>query len=120
MKAHIRRAVAFVAYRLISDVPGTAIYDYQERRYVHFEGSLSAREVMVFDKDRGCYVIGKPAGGKISLFHFADSSRLALEITGGSFRGFDYTSSRNFTGAVEGRLIRVFDYEDHAHYMFGF
>jgi len=120
MKAHVRRAAAYVAQRLISDASNSAIYDYAGARFSKYGGTCSRDEVMVFDNDRSCYIAGKPAGRRFSLFDFGESSRWTLEINGTSFQGFDYQSSRRFSGIVEGRLIRLFDHEDHAHHTFGF
>ncbi|HUI79011.1 MAG TPA: hypothetical protein VLY24_13890 [Bryobacteraceae bacterium] len=120
MKAHVRRVAAYVAHRLISGSANSAIYDYEEGRYVKFGGSLRLPDVMVLDCDRSCYISGRAAGGKVSLFDFGESSRLTLEFAGDSFQGFDYGTVRPFSGSVRKRLIRVFDYEDYREYRYGF
>ena len=120
MKVQLCRVVAFVAQRLISGLPNDYIYDYQQGRYIKFSGSLSRPELIVYDSDRGCYVHSKASNGKIWLFDFGESTRLTLEVAGDSFRGLDYGSSRQFAGSVRGRLIRIFDYDNAAHYTYGF
>lgn len=107
MDAHRRRAVAYIAGRLITGDEATSIYDYQEQRHNSFSGEVSTQNVNVYDYEEKCFVGGEPN----ALYHYGDSKHIQLTVDGANFSGFDYGSNKHFSGSVDDRAIALYDYE---------
>lgn len=112
MKDHTRRAVAYVAARLVSGQQASSVYDYATGRHVNFSGTVSSTNVNVFDYEQAAHISGSPP----SLFHYGNGAHLRLATQGTTFKGFDYDTGSHFTGRVNGRSVSLFDYETSTHY----
>lgn len=107
MNAHTRRAVAYIAGRVVTASASGAVYDYSEGRYVNFSGDVTAEQANVYDYEQGCYV-----GGQLSsLYHYGNGRHVQLNVDGTQFSGYDYASGRHFNGSVQGNSVTVYDYE---------
>ena len=111
MNAHVRRAVAYIAGRLVTNSDSAAIYDASEGRFVNFSGQVTPQNVNIYDYDERCFIGGTPS----SLFHYGDSQFIQLNINGRQFSGFDFGSAQHFSGSVQARNVTVYDYE-HGNY----
>jgi hypothetical protein len=111
VNAHVRRAVAYIAGRLVSGADSGAVYDYSEGRYVNFSGQVTPQNVNVYDYDEGNFVGGNPA----SLYHYGDGQYIQLNVNGPQFSGYDFGSGQHFSGNVNARNVTVYDYE-HGNY----
>jgi hypothetical protein len=109
---HRRRAIAYIAGRIITGSAAGSVFDYDEGRHVMFSGDVSKENVNVYDYDAACFITGPPT----SLFHYGDSQHIQLGGESGQFRGFDYASGAHFSGTVSGTSVALFDYEDGAHH----
>jgi hypothetical protein len=114
MESHTRRAIAYIAGRLINGGSGSSIYDYSESRYDTFGGNVSEASVSVFDYEQSCYV----SGSSTNLFHYGDGHYVTLRVAGTKFSGFDYGSSNHFSGTVNGRSLSVYDYGTSSYYQY--
>jgi hypothetical protein len=112
VNAHVRRAVAYIAGRLVSGADSGAVYDYYEGRYVNFSGQVNAQNVNVYDYEQGSFVGGSPT----SLYHYGDGQFIQLNVNGTQFRGYDFGSGQHFTGNVNARNISIYDYEHGSHF----
>jgi hypothetical protein len=112
MRPHTRRAVAYIAGRLVSGREATAVYDYSERRYVHFSGEVSEDAANVYDYEERCHI-----GGSLpSLFHYGNRRHIQCNRSGTQvIDGFDYDTNRHFNVNVSGQAVSVYDYE-HGQY----
>ena len=111
MEAHTRRAVAYIAGRLISGSDAAAVYDYSESRYVNFSGDVDAQNVNVYDYEQSRHI-----GGTLpSLYHYGNSRHIDLKVNGADFEGYDYASNKHFSGHVDGKNVSLYDYE-HGQY----
>lgn len=112
MQAHTRRAIAYIAGRLISSSRASAVYDYSESRYVNFSGDVSFQNVNVYDYDQRCYVSGSLG----SLYHYGNRSYVQLDVNGTNFRGYDYDTRNNLSGNVSGSAVSLYDYGTSAYF----
>ncbi len=111
MKAHTRRAVAYIAGRVVSESSSSAVYDYSIGGYTNFSANISHAQISAFDYDESCYISGSLPG----LYHYGNSAHLNLQLQGDQFNGYDYDTSSHFSGRVNGRSVSVYDYE-HGQY----
>jgi hypothetical protein len=112
VNAHTRRAVAYVAGRLVTGSESGAVYDYSESRHVNFSGTVSDQNVNVYDYDEGCFVSGSPA----SLYHYGDGQFIQLNVNGAQLSGYDYGSGQHFSGSVQANSVTVYDYEHGSYF----
>jgi hypothetical protein len=108
VKPETRRAIAYIAGRLISKTHASAIYDYSANKYASIDGTVADQpmKVDVYDYDAGCHVTGS---GK-DLYHYGNSAYIELKLHGKRFEGYDYDSSNFFEGEVAGRDVTLYDY----------
>jgi hypothetical protein len=107
MQAELRRAVAYIGGRMISDSTATSVYDYDAGSYFSIDGEVSTTRVNVYDYSRSCYLDGNPP----SLYDYGQSQFFDLELKGGQkFSGYDYGSSSFFDGEVKGDAVSIYDY----------
>jgi len=111
MNGSTRRAVAYIAGRLIREIPVSTVYDYDKGQYFSLAGDVSKRQVSVFDYDGGFHVGGSSGDGRsFSLYDYGHSSYISLEIHGNQFRGYDYASGAHFSGRVDTKAVSLYDY----------
>jgi hypothetical protein len=114
MNEPTRRAVAYIAARLVSGKTASAVYDYGVSRYFHFSGDVRAGTVNVYDHDQACHI-----GGTLpSLYHYGNKKHLNLEIKGSQFSGYDYDSGKHFSGSISGSAVSLYDYQTGRYYNF--
>lgn len=114
MSPETRRAVAFIAARLIGRRPGSSIYDYSGGSgYTHFSGSVGGT-ISIYDHTAGAHVSGSPN----NLYHHGTQAHISLAINGKNFSGYDYGSSSHYSGSVSQSNITLFDYGDSKHYQY--
>lgn len=58
MKAQLRRILAYVIARVVSDVESNTLYDYQELSYFNFNGTITDKSVKVQDYSDALYLKG--------------------------------------------------------------
>ena len=109
MKPNPRAAIAYISWRLISGKPASAVYDFEQRKYIIIDGKVTSHNVDVYDYDQGCQVNGIGNGRSFEIFHRGDSSQINLIINGTEFEGYDHGQSCHFSGEVAGDAIKVFD-----------
>ena len=109
-----RACIAFIAGRIISSKIASHIYDYLKSRYINISGSVTNKNVNIYDYDRGCYF----SGSIPSLFDYGTSSYVELKINGNKFSGFDYNDGHYFSGSVNGNSITLYDYGESKHFSF--
>lgn len=117
MKEHTRRAVAFIAARLVSRRRSSSVYDYKTGRHFNFSGDADSQRVSVYDYAESCHVSGS-GGPNFSLYHYGNSRHINLRVDGESFQGYDYDSSSHFSGRVNGNSVSLYDYGTGSHYNF--
>jgi hypothetical protein len=118
MRAHTRRAVAFIAGRLISAERSSSVQDGSDGRLYRFAGNLVSGRVDIRDGSLGCPITGSGQNSKYELFHGLNRQFIKLDLDGDSFSGYDYDSLNGFTGRVSGRSVSLYDNELHQHFSF--
>ena len=116
MESHTRRAIAYVAGRLINEESRSSIYDYSESKYTNFGGNVSWSSVSIFDYEQSCYI----SGSSTNLYHYGDGHYVTLNVEGGQFSGFDYRSGTYFSGRASGRSLYIYDYDTSRYYQYSF
>ena len=101
-----RRAIAYIAGRIISRNESGAIFDYESSKYFNFSGNVE-NSINVFDYSRSSYL----TGDKSSIFDYSSGQYITLDIEKSNFSGFDYESGNFYTGSVNSNSISFFDYE---------
>jgi hypothetical protein len=106
MNPQARRAIAYIAGRACIGSDADGILDLETGEHALLEGRLDT-EVAVYDHSRNCLV-----GGSTSELHDGGTQAwVNLEISGGSFSGFDHASNHPFGGRAEGEDVWIFDCE---------
>lgn len=106
MKPEARAAVAFIAARKTNAGSGGSLYDFEESKYWIFSGTVGA-QVSIFDHTTRCHVTGNAE----RFFHHGTGAHITLNMTEGTFQGFDHGSGNHFNGRVAARNIRLCDFE---------
>ncbi|PYP83397.1 MAG: hypothetical protein DMG65_24505 [Candidatus Angelobacter sp. Gp1-AA117] len=114
MKSHTRRAIAYIAGRLVSKADTSNIYDNTEGQNYSYTGNVSKKGVSIYDHAQQCEIKGTPR----NLFHHGNSKYINLSVCGNNFRGYDSDSNSDFQGNVEARSVRIFDPEDKRYYSY--
>lgn len=114
MKVHTRRAVAFIAARLIGNKHSSSIYDYETGEYTSITGQVEDNRVAVYDHDTGSHINGSAS----SFYHHGNGAHLSLKTNGRNFTGYDYDSGAHFSGHVSGSSVSLYDYEVGSYFNF--
>ncbi len=112
MKDHTRRAVAYIAARLLGETTGSAVYDYSASKHFHFGGDVDASRCSAYDYEQRCHISGTPP----TLYHHGNCKHLSIKADGTGFTGYDYDTGKHFSGSVRGCAISVYDYDGGRHY----
>lgn len=107
MKVGLRRGIAYLAQRVISEKDLSAIYDYDSGSYYQFSGDVSRARVNIYDYDRSCFLGGDPP----SLYDYGEGNFFEFKIEGNRVNGYDYESGSFFEATVSDRNVSVYDYE---------
>jgi hypothetical protein len=118
MRAHTRRAVAFIAGKLISSARSNTVRDARDGREYRFAGSLVNGRVEIRDGSLGCPINGTGTSGAYELFHGLNRRSIKLDLEGSTFSGYDYDSLNGFTGRVSGHTVSLYDNELHQSFSF--
>lgn len=102
----VRRAVAFVAWRLITGHDSASIFDHAKARRVRFSGSISATKIAIRDQD-GCELSGSGGSGMYTLTQGRGGKPITLKIDGTRFEGFDYGASRRYEGTIDRETLHL-------------
>lgn len=106
MPEGLRRALAFVAWRLISGGDSAWIVEHGSGRRVRFSGTISPTRIAIRDQE-GCEVNGSGGSGMYTLTQGGGGKPVTLKIDGLRFEGFDYGSTRRYAGIVDCETLRI-------------
>jgi hypothetical protein len=118
MEAHVRRAVAYIAGRLIIREDAEAIHEPATGRSYSMRGTAKDSYVKVYDHSCGCHISGNFYGLTYSLYHDGTSAHIELKITDNRFSGYEFASASQFNGNVSDRSITLYDFKDGNFYHF--
>ena len=116
MDARKRRAIAYIAGRLVTHQEYGVIYDFATRSYAYLSGKVSPSNVTVFDQDRDCRVTGSGTPQDIMLFDYGTLTHVRLRLLGSRFEAFDRETNKDIIGTVDGAAVTVRDHEDYCTY----
>ncbi|MEE9523468.1 MAG: hypothetical protein V3V59_01825 [Thermodesulfovibrionales bacterium] len=116
MQNHTRRAIAYIAGRMISNESSTTVFDYSCFKYFSFTGETSFDNISVFDYKNQCLIRGFGSHGALNLYHYGNKNHIFLSIEESHFNGFDYDTSCHFSGDVNERSVTIFDYEQNTRF----
>jgi hypothetical protein len=114
LESELRACVAYIAGRLVSGRSSSSVYDYSQSKHTAIAGTVTNRQVAIYDYERGAYI----SGGAAQFYDYDEGCYISLQLTGNNFRGFDYGSASHFSGSVNGRNILMFDYEKGSHFQY--
>lgn len=106
MPEAMRRAVAFVAWRLITGRESSWIFDHARGQRVRFSGTISSTRISIRDQEGGEFN-GSGGSGMYTLTQLGAGKPVSLKIDGLRFEGFDYGSTRRYAGAVDNETLRI-------------
>ena len=107
MKAHTRRAVAYIVARLVEDKDSNSVYDHDVGKRFNFGGKVSSTTVDIYDYERRC-----PVGGSLdSICHYGNKKPFRLSIRGHEFSGYDDDTGKAYSGTVDQGLVNIYDSE---------
>jgi hypothetical protein len=108
-----RRAVAYIAARLISGRQGSAIYDYSGTGYTHFSGSVGS-SVSIFDHSASAHI----SGPSQQFYHHGLNAHISLAVNGKNFSGYDYSSNSHFSGSVSQSNVTLYDHGESKYFQY--
>lgn len=111
MKDYIRRAIVYIAGRLISSNNASVVYDYSVFKYFNFSGDISPTGISIYDCGQKCHITGSGASHSYLLYHYRNGKYINLDINGSEFHGYDYDSGKHFSITVSGNSVSLNDYE---------
>ncbi len=109
MKDEVRRAVAYVAGRLVSGKAATGLYDRNGGRQYPYSGDFTATKLSVRDHTENLEFTGAGGSGMYTLSHTGNGKPVSLKIQGQVFEGFDYSSAKKYRGSVNGNMVSIID-----------
>jgi hypothetical protein len=112
VKAHTRRAVAYIVGRLVAEKDSDSVYDHDADELFSFAGKVSSTAIDVYDYERRCAVVGSPN----SLYHSGNRKAVRLEIRGNEFSGYDDDTGKPYSGGVKNGLVSIYDSEVSRHF----
>lgn len=118
MNQETRACVAYIAGRLITGLEVCNIYDASQAKYLVLSGSLGAREIVIHDAARDCWLSGTGRSGTYRLYDQGAAHHLSLIIEGEKFEGYDYGSICHFRGRVDGHSIALYDYGERRRFSY--
>ena len=98
-----KAAVVFiVASRLKNRV--TAVYDYGRSKYCTFSDHSIGNNLNIYDQERNSFI-----GGNLpNAYDYASSSYINIVIRNNYFSGYDYETSKYFSGNVYDTLVSLY------------
>ena len=102
-----RRAVSYIAGRLISGRNSSTVFDYAHSAYFNFSGTVS-NNINIYDYARSSYL----TGNLNSLYDYGTGHYISFKIQGNQFSGYDYETGSYFNGTVNGNSITFYDFAD--------
>jgi hypothetical protein len=112
MKAHTRRAVAYIVGRLVEQKDSDSVYDHDAGELFSFGGKVSSTTVDVYDYERRCAVVGSLH----LLYHSGNKKEVRLEIRGSEFSGHDDDTGKPYSGSVKNGLVSIYESEGRKHF----
>lgn len=100
-----RRAVSYIAGRIVSNVISSSIYDFQKSKHYFFSGQVENSQVSIYDHEEQCHI----SGNLPSIYHFGNGNYITINTLGATFKGFDFDTSSHFSGTVTGRNVSIYD-----------
>jgi hypothetical protein len=113
MNDQTRRAVAYIAGRIVSGSAAASLYDHATGRSYAFRGEFAATEITLRDLDSGSAFKGAGGSGMFTITQSGNGRPVSLRFNGSAFEGFDYETAKRYRGAVSGKSVAVQD-EQHA------
>jgi hypothetical protein len=118
MNLQKRRAVAYIAGRLVTGTTSGGVYDYTAQARFKLYGDVSPGFVQVYDGDRFSYIIGGATPAGLSIFDYYTRQHIQLKISDNDFYGFDYETGAYFSGEVNKSTVSFFDFQDAKTYRY--
>ena len=118
MSPGLRAVSAYVASRLISGAESSFIFDFSATGHRSMGGTVNETCVNVYDFSENCQLTGHMSNGSFQLYHYGEQVHISLEIIGESFRGYDHSTGRYFSGVVNGPRVSVKDDADLRQYAY--
>jgi hypothetical protein len=117
MKDYARRALAYIAGRIISGKDFPAVYDNQDSKYFNFCGEVQTC-LSIYDYEQKCFMNGVKGGNTFSIYHSANQRYISLEVDDNHFSGLDYDSGKCFCGNLNEDMVSIYDYENGNNYVY--
>jgi hypothetical protein len=108
-----KRAVSYIAGRLISGSNSCSVFDPIHSAYFNYSGTVF-NNINIYDYTRSSYL----TGDSNSIYDYGTGQYISLKIQGHQFSGYDYETCCYFKGSVNGNKINFYDYADGTHNIF--
>jgi hypothetical protein len=118
MQDQTRRAVAYIAYRLIARNNATTVYDEGRSREAHFTGEIGEARVSFYDQRENAHIEGSCKDNVYTLYHYGLKQHIDLTIKRNHFEGFDRDSMAAFVGSVNGGYVSILDHQHAKHFQY--
>ncbi len=113
----VRRAVAFVAWCLITGREGAGIYDHANDTEVAYSGVVTDTKIDL-NGESGSRISGAGGSGLFTLTTGVRAKPVTLKISGLEFEGFDYGASSRYSGSVDKSELSIREGRDDRSYSF--
>jgi len=109
MNDQTRRAVAYIAGRIVSGKPAPSVYDHTTSRTYNFRGEFAATKITLRDLDSGSDIKGAGGSGMFTITQAGNGKPVSLKLNGSTFEGFDYETAKRYRGVITGTSVAVQD-----------
>lgn len=106
-----RRAVAYLAARLITRRPLDGLFDHGEKRPYRYTGSTDPQAIEFTDHADGHRITGSGDGMSFSIVHRGTAAICTIDLAGDTFKGFEFQCRHHFNGRLQGAELMLFDAE---------
>ena len=118
MKANTRICIAYVAGSLINKKSYSSLIDQAENKVMKMTGKFDQVNIDVNIHDDGSRIVGMVNGAEMSFFHSVENNSIRMKIDGINFKGHDSGTNKDFTGSVNGKTVKIYDYDEYQNFFF--
>ena len=89
-----------------------------ENQYLQISGKFANSNIDVEEYETGKKCFGMIQGDNGSFVNEGENAPIKFKLNGSSFTGSDGASGTNFSGDVNGKTVKIYDYDEGKHFYY--
>jgi len=118
MKASTKICIAYIAGCMINKKNYSSLIDHAENKTIKMTGKIDLGNIDVQIHEDGSRIMGMINGKEMSFFHSLENDAVRMKIEGSNFTGHDSATKKDFSGSVNGKTVKIYDYGDYQNFFF--